>query len=81
MLACSHAMYWLAVSDGPASFVVRTQTFGAAVTLTMYLPATLMVLRRPNEGPIPLWLDRAMHRWPAWLRGRAAADSRAGEAR
>lgn len=75
MLIGSHAMYWLAARDGPADFVVRTQSFGQAVTLTMYLPALLMVLRRPNEGPAPLWLDRAISRWPAWLRGRTPASS------
>ena len=36
----------------------------------MYLPCVVMVLRRPNEGHVPAWLERAASRLPAWLRGR-----------
>jgi hypothetical protein len=39
------------------------------LTLLLYLPATLLVLRRPNEGPVPTWLERRLKSWPAWLRG------------
>ena len=38
--------------------------------LALYAPATLMVLRRPNTGFIPAWLeDRIPAAWPRWLRG------------
>jgi hypothetical protein len=30
------------------------------VLLGVYLPALIMVLRRPNEGPVPAWLERQM---------------------
>ena len=36
-----------------------------------YLPALWIVLRQPNEGPIPVWLERYVARVPAWLRGSA----------
>jgi hypothetical protein len=42
------------------------------VLLGVYLPALVMVLRRPNEGPIPAWLERFVARSPSWIRGRAA---------
>ena len=44
--------------------------FGTAIVACMYVPATIMVLLRPNEGAIPEWLERRIARWPLWLRGR-----------
>jgi hypothetical protein len=41
------------------------------ILLGCYLPALYVVLRRPNEGAIPLWLERRLASWPAWLRGSA----------
>jgi hypothetical protein len=41
------------------------------VVVGMYLPATLMVLRRPNEGRLPTWMERRVAQWPTWLRGIA----------
>jgi hypothetical protein len=43
---------------------------GIAVVVCMYLPALVMVLRRPNEGRVPHWLERAAAFLPASLRGR-----------
>lgn len=37
-----------------------------------YLPSLALVLRRPNEGPAPAWLERWATQWPPWLRGRPA---------
>jgi hypothetical protein len=42
---------------------------GLAVVLTMYLPALFLVLRRPNEGALPGWAERASNVLPRWLRG------------
>jgi hypothetical protein len=39
----------------------------------MYLPVTLMVLKRPNVGAVPAWVDRRTARWPAVLRGKPPA--------
>jgi hypothetical protein len=44
-------------------------TFRAPIVALMYLPALLMVLRRPNEGPAPTWLKRRIASWPTWIRG------------
>jgi hypothetical protein len=43
--------------------------YGHTMVSFLYLPTTIMVLRRPNEGPVPAWLDRRTAHWPAWLRG------------
>ena len=44
---------------------------GQLFVLAMYLPVTIMVLRRPNEGPLPVRFELWIARWPAWLRGKA----------
>jgi hypothetical protein len=45
--------------------------FRAPIVALLYLPALAMVLRRPNEGTIPAWLEQVVSRRPAWLRGRS----------
>jgi hypothetical protein len=47
--------------------------YGTALVWFMYLPSLVMVLRRPNEGPVPGWLEQRIAQWPAWIRGRATA--------
>jgi hypothetical protein len=42
-----------------------------------YIPALIMVLRRPNIGSAPLWSERLVARWPLWLRGVSAAQPQA----
>ena len=42
-----------------------------AIALVLYPLATLMVLRRPNEGAMPLWVERRITLLPTWLRGHA----------
>jgi hypothetical protein len=69
LVVLSYVMYMVAVRGGPTTFAVRTFDFGHAVTWTMYIPATLMVLRRPNEGRIPAALDSRIRSWPSWIRG------------
>jgi hypothetical protein len=49
--------------------------FRAPVVALLYLPALAMVLRRPNEGRVPTWLERRLTAWPAWLRGRDAREA------
>jgi hypothetical protein len=53
-------------------FAEATQVFGSTVLVSIWLPALVMLLRRPNEGPLPARLERRLERWPAWLRGRSA---------
>jgi hypothetical protein len=40
-----------------------------AMVWLMYAPALFMVLRRPNSGVVPSWLERRSVWLPAWLRG------------
>jgi hypothetical protein len=49
--------------------------FRAPIVALLYLPCLVMVLRRPNEGTVPAWLERSAARWPAWLRGRPMVDA------
>ena len=56
-------------------FVRESTKFGAVpfaapyVLAGCYLPALWIVLRHPNEGPVPAWLERRIVNWPTWLRG------------
>jgi hypothetical protein len=54
---------------------------GKMYTLLLYIPLTLMVLTRPNEGRIPAWLERRIARWPSWLRGMSPPTEAATDAR
>lgn len=49
--------------------------FGTIITWFMFLPALLMVLRRPNVGVVPAWLERLAARTPGWIRGQPVAAS------
>jgi hypothetical protein len=54
-----------------ATFGQRYDYTGQLMALTLYPLATIMVLRRPNEGTVPAWFERRIAQWPPWLRGRA----------
>lgn len=58
-----------------ATFGQRYDFTAQLMALTMYPLATLLVLRRPNEGPVPAWLEKRIATWPAWLRGRVPAGT------
>ena len=53
----------------PAHLAAHLENSARAIALVLYPLATLMVLRRPNVGPVPAWLERRIAAWPAWLRG------------
>jgi hypothetical protein len=48
---------------------------GTLCTLFVFLPATMMVLGRPNEGALPAWIEARIATWPDWLKGRAVVRS------
>jgi hypothetical protein len=62
-------------------FVQESDKFGAVsfaapyVLAGCYLPALWIVMRQRNEGEIPLWLERRIGSWPAWMRGTGCAPS------
>ncbi len=43
---------------------------GIAVFVCVYLPALYLILRRPNEGRIPAWVEKAAGVLPRWARGQ-----------
>jgi hypothetical protein len=51
---------------------------GPLLVATLYLPCTLLVLRRPNVGNVPVWLEGVLHRIrvPGWLAGARGVDAR-----
>ena len=59
LVALSYLQYYLALWLTPATagHAEAQQMAGTMLALFLYLPATLMVLRRPNEGPVPAWLE------------------------
>jgi hypothetical protein len=53
----------LALCAVPVWYAQRTFGFFAWVTVAcIYLPCLLIVLRQPNEGRLPAWLERAVGR-------------------
>jgi hypothetical protein len=42
---------------------------GPYVIVSVYLPALVVVLRQPNRGALPAWLERRTPALPPWLRG------------
>jgi hypothetical protein len=63
----------LAPTDIVTSHAGYTWASGRVILALMYLPALAMVLRRPNEGTAPVWLEHRVAAWPAWLRGTPAS--------
>ena len=62
--------FWIVgTSVGTAELQYRA---GDALVLFFYLPALVMVLRRPNVGAVPAWLDAVMSRLSGLVRRRAA---------
>jgi hypothetical protein len=45
---------------------------GIAVFVCVYLPALILVLKGPNDGALPAFLERLAGMLPRWIRGRAA---------
>jgi hypothetical protein len=75
LVALSHFAYLMNIAADPKTINEAVVNSGVHVVVFIYLPALAMVLRRPNEGLVPLWLENMSGRLPAWLRGRATADA------
>jgi hypothetical protein len=58
-----------------ASLPAHIMNSANAISLVIVPLATALVLRRPNEGAVPAWLEARVRAWPAWLRGRSFADA------
>jgi hypothetical protein len=46
-----------------------------AMAVTMYPLATLMVLRRANQGVMPAWVELRIAGWPPWIRGTTVTSA------
>jgi MYXO-CTERM domain-containing protein len=64
---------WLVVLATSPHDLTRSPRFGQAMlALGFYWPAAITVLRRPNVGAAPAWIERMTKAWPEWLRGMRA---------
>ncbi len=58
---------WSIYAPGHGDFVDTIRPFAIVCT---YLPALFLVLRRPNTGSAPKWLERSLvRRLPSWIQG------------
>jgi hypothetical protein len=53
---------WLSLSGPYASDVSRFAASNTAIGWLLYLPCTVMILRRPHVGRVPQWLDVRLQR-------------------
>jgi hypothetical protein len=58
-----------------AAFTAWVDSMGTIVVALVYLPATLLVLRRPNTGPPPAWLAPLLERAGRGAGGPAPATA------
>ena len=54
-------------------FVLAMARSADSFLLWMFLPLLVLTLARPNAGSVPAWLERAVARWPGWIRGHATS--------
>ncbi|GLC26661.1 hypothetical protein [Roseisolibacter agri] len=82
MAIASFGASWLQdrIAERATDTVSLQWTAGNVLVLFFYLPALVLVLRRPNEGEVPRWLDVLVTRATGWL-GRRRAAGRAPRGR
>jgi hypothetical protein len=78
LTACSWVSVIAVLATTPHDLTRDPRAVQAMIAAGMYLPATILVLRLPNVGHTPVWFERLIRGWPAWLRGERATDSSAG---
>lgn len=67
------AVTWVMMHVPSTDFARFVTACAPVMVWALYLPATIMILRRPNVGPLPSWLEpRIPTHWPAWLKGANA---------
>jgi hypothetical protein len=73
----SHIGYNLAVwTRDPTAYVeTLSRWYSPFMIASLYLPCVAMVLRRPNEGVVPVWIEKRLGVLPGWLRGRGVSDA------
>ena len=78
----SHGAWHLAIARAgdPTSLQIANAN-ALTYLLLLYLPALVMVLRRPNVGAVPAWLERAAARLPSRVRGSPCVVAELSQAR
>ena len=68
------AALWVSISGPYENDLARFTMSARAVGWSLYFPCVIMILRRPNSGPVPLWLGRWLGRssLPGWMKGSDA---------
>jgi hypothetical protein len=68
------AVLWVAKLGPYETDLARFTVSAQAISWCLYLPCVVILLRRPNAGPVPVWLGRWLERSrvPAWLKGTDA---------
>jgi hypothetical protein len=61
--------YIVVLATAPHDLTKRPELVQLILVIGIYLPATVIVLRRPNAGTVPKWLERRSGVLPRWLRG------------
>jgi hypothetical protein len=59
-LVLSWAAFWWWMQYRPPLWADEIAFAGRTVAWCLYLPCLVMVLRRPNEGPLPAWIARRL---------------------
>lgn len=70
---CSWAAYlgWVFTSSHGRLRTADMHDAPPWILVLIFAPTLVMVLRRPNEGDVPAWLERKLAGVPRWLRGKA----------
>ena len=64
-------VWWIAHQTFHGDYAAYLSASGRALTLVLYPLSTFFVLRRPNEGTMPEWLEKRLILLPKWARGHA----------
>ena len=76
VVAVCMAVGWLRGSSGTMAGGMGAHGMDGEFNLggiVQILPTLAIVLRRPNVGAVPAWLERRVARLPLWLRGASSA--------
>jgi len=68
-------LFFVPPSPAYSSFAEWADVMGWALLLCAYFPALFFLLRQPNVGPAPGFVERSIERMPAWIRGSATTAS------
>jgi hypothetical protein len=60
LVALSYTQHFLTMPQYMSQWAPAIENSGRGIALLMYIPATIMVLRRPNEGALPASIERAV---------------------